>query len=149
MLKILRSLFDTDAQADAAYTLDEQLRLASVVLLVEMMYQDDQVLDEEIQAVKSVIESHFGLQASQAEALFQAACEQAELATDSHEFTSLIAKHYSMEQKIQLIEFLWSVAFADNHGTPLVPIHISASKIARFMHTHTGIRQTKQESAIP
>ncbi|MEJ2426718.1 MAG: TerB family tellurite resistance protein, partial [Candidatus Thiodiazotropha sp.] len=33
--------------------------------------------------------------------------------TDYFQFTSLINKHYSAEQKVWLIEALWRVAFAD------------------------------------
>jgi uncharacterized tellurite resistance protein B-like protein len=43
------------------------------------------------------------------------AAEEAKQATDYFQFTSLINKHFSQEQKIEVVENLWQVAFADGH----------------------------------
>ena len=43
------------------------------------------------------------------------AAEEARLATDYFQFTSLINKSFSAEQKVQVIEYLWQVAYADGH----------------------------------
>ena len=36
-------------------------------------------------------------------------------AYDYHRFTSVINDHFSQEQKIQVVESMWKVAFADGH----------------------------------
>jgi len=39
-------------------------------------------------------------------------------ATDYFQFTSLINRHFSMDQKIRVIELMWSVAWADDELSP-------------------------------
>jgi hypothetical protein len=43
------------------------------------------------------------------------AAEEARLATDYFQFTSLINRNFSAEQKVQVVEYLWQVAYADGH----------------------------------
>ena len=39
-------------------------------------------------------------------------------ATDYFQFTSLINRHFTMDQKIRVIELMWSVAWADDELSP-------------------------------
>ena len=45
--------------------------------------------------------------------LMALAAEEARLATDYFQFTSLINKNFSAGQKVQVVEYLWQVAYAD------------------------------------
>ena len=88
-------------------------RLAGAALLLEVADSDYQRSPDEKKAVVAAIRKGFGINAPQAEELIGlAAAEQAD-ATDYFQFTSLINRTYSKEQKTQLIEALWQVAFAD------------------------------------
>ena len=57
--------------------------------------------------------ARFGLSADEADTLVRLAEEESSQATDYYQFTSLINRHFSAEQKEQVIEHLWEVAYAD------------------------------------
>ena len=98
---------------------EHQLKLATAALLIEMMQQDDHVHDDEIQAVRDVLQNNFTLTQSETLQLCELAKQELDNAVDSHQFTSLIARHYSQAEKIKIIEYLWQVAYADDHLDPL------------------------------
>lgn len=89
------------------------LQLATAALLLEMMRMDGSVAADETVAVAKALETQFGLTAEEASALMALATAEAREATDYFQFTSLINKSFSAEQRIQVIESLWRVAFAD------------------------------------
>lgn len=93
---------------------ERQLNLAAAALLVEMTFQDDDVNEREVSAVKNALKEQLGLTDSEIKELYVLAEEEKHQATDYHQFTSLIARHYTQPQKIKLVESLWAVAFADN-----------------------------------
>ena len=102
-----------NAASDAAR--QHALEIATAALLLEMMRMDSTVTDEETATVTRVLQARFGLTAKELDTLLRFANEEARQATDYFQFTSLINRYYSAEQKIQVVEFLWQVAFADGH----------------------------------
>jgi uncharacterized tellurite resistance protein B-like protein len=92
---------------------EEKLQLATVVLFLEMMHMDDKVEPKEQEIILSLIHQNFLLTVEQTTALLALAEQQRIQATDYFQFTSLINKEYSLEQKIGLIEALWKIAFVD------------------------------------
>ena len=115
MLSAIKQFFDQNLSTETAQDSEHQLKLATAALLIEMMQQDGKTRDEEIVAVKSALQSKFALSESETDELFDLAKEEARQAVDFFQFTSLIHKHYPIEKKIKLIEYLWSIAYADQH----------------------------------
>ena len=116
MLNSIKLFFDTHFQlSESTDNTEHQLKLASAALLIEMMQQDGQVHDQERQAVKTVLAEKFQLTESELHELYELAKQEAHQATDYHQFTRLIAEHYSRQEKIKLVELLWQVAYADGH----------------------------------
>ena len=93
---------------------EHSLQLATTALLVEMMKADTEVSDEERRAVVKTIQSQFHLNDDETKELLQVAEEKIRKATGYFEFTSLINKGLSYEQKVKVIEHLWEIAFADS-----------------------------------
>jgi uncharacterized tellurite resistance protein B-like protein len=91
------------------------LHVATAALLLEMMRMDSSVTAAETAAVAGALQARFGLAAQEVDTLMHLAAEEARQATDYFQFTSLINKHFSREQKIEVVENLWQVAFADGH----------------------------------
>ena len=116
MLDAIKQFFESHLLLDipkGSIESEQAARLAGAALLLEVADADYQQSPEEKRAVEAAIRKSFGIDTSQAEELIRlAAAEQAE-ATDYFQFTSLINRSYSQERKIQLIEALWQVAFAD------------------------------------
>jgi uncharacterized tellurite resistance protein B-like protein len=92
---------------------EEQLRLVSVALFLEMMVMDDKNDPTERELILSLVQKSYSLSAEQAVTLLVSAEQHRKQATDYFQFTSLINKKFSFEQKLQLIESLWRIAFID------------------------------------
>lgn len=93
---------------------DDRLQLAAAALLVEMMRMDDVIKEEEHGKVHEIIVNEFGLSDESAKELIELAEQEISDATDYYQFTSLINKSYTLEQKTQLVECLWRVALSDD-----------------------------------
>ena len=119
MLQSIKNFFEQNISITEPDDTEHQLKLATAALLIEMMQQDDHVHDDEIQAVRDVLQNNFTLTQSETLQLCELAKQELDNAVDSHQFTSLIARHYSQAEKIKIIEYLWQVAYADDHLDPL------------------------------
>jgi uncharacterized tellurite resistance protein B-like protein len=93
---------------------EKTLQLAAAALFMEMMTMDDICEPKEQEVILSLLQQNFSLRPEQAASLMELAEQQRKQATDYFEFTSLINKTYTLEQKIHLIEALWKIAFIDN-----------------------------------
>ncbi len=114
MLNQIKLFFEQHLALPASEkSMEEQLRLASVALFMEMIVMDEKGEKKERALILSMIQKSFSLTAEQAEALIVSAEQQRKQATDYFQFTSLINKKCSFDQKIQLIESLWRIAFVD------------------------------------
>jgi uncharacterized tellurite resistance protein B-like protein len=121
MLKTLKDLFDgllaaapgggTETAADQ----DHRLRLATAVLLVEVMRADASWGDAERRAVQAALVEKFALQPDEADRLAELAESTARQATDLFGFTSQLNDRFSLEQKVRMVELMWRVAYADGH----------------------------------
>ena len=116
MLSNIKSFFEKNfLEIDTAPDELHQLRLATAALLIEMMQQDDEVHEKEYQAIMLALQEKFDLSETETKDLIELAHEEARTATDYHQFTRLIAKQFSQQQKIKVIEYLWMIAYADGH----------------------------------
>ena len=92
---------------------EDQIQLATTALFMEMMTMDDVCQDEEHTAILSLVQKCFAVSSEQAEKLMNAAEVKRKQAVDYFEFTSLINKQCRLEQKIQFVQSLWQIAYAD------------------------------------
>lgn len=91
----------------------DRLHLAAAALLVEMSRADGEVhVDEEL-AVARALRKAFDIDEQKAAELIELAELEIADATCYHQFTSLINKNFSQQQKAQVVEMLWEVAYAD------------------------------------
>jgi uncharacterized tellurite resistance protein B-like protein len=114
MLNQIKLFFEQHLALSApSETPEEKLQLATVALFLEMMQMDDRVEVKEQNIILSLINQNFSITTEQSTSLLQLAEQQRTQATDYYQFTSLINKEYSQEQKVRLIESLWKIAFID------------------------------------
>lgn len=114
MLNAIKTFFEQNLSPEQTEDHEHALKLATAALLIEMMQQDGKTTDDEIQAVKSALRTKFELTESETLTLFELAQEEAKQATDFHQFTRLIHSHFPEEKKIKVVEYLWTIAYADN-----------------------------------
>lgn len=115
MLNKIKQFFEENISPDNQEDIEHRLKLATGALLIEIMQQDGETKDEEVEAIKHALKTKFELSASETNALFVLAHEEAKEAVDLYQFTSLINKHFSVDKKIKVVEYLWVIAYADNH----------------------------------
>lgn len=115
MLKTIKQFFEQNISLVSEVDIEHRLKLATAALMIEIMRQDGETKSEEVVAVKQTLQSTFELTATEMDELFVLASEEARLSVDLYQFTSLINNHFSQSEKIKIIEYLWTVAYADNH----------------------------------
>jgi uncharacterized tellurite resistance protein B-like protein len=149
MLNAINNFFEKNISPEANGDLEHELKLATAALLIEMMYQDDQVHEKEMDAAKEALMEKFGLTEDECHALFSLAEAEVKEAVDFHQFTSLIAREFTQAQKIKVVELLWSVAYADSHLDSMEEHMVR--KIADLIYvSHKDFMKTKHkvESAL-
>lgn len=90
-----------------------RLQLASAALLVELCCADQEYSNEEMHTLRNILRSKFQLDGEELDALWNLAREEVSNATSLFQFTSLINEQYDYKSKVQLLAYMWQVAYAD------------------------------------
>jgi len=89
-------------------------QIAAASLLMEMVYADAEVREEEKQAVLKAIKTNFDLSDEETGEIVLLAEEEAGQAVCLYDFTRLINDNFTYQEKMQVLEMLWTVALSDN-----------------------------------
>jgi uncharacterized tellurite resistance protein B-like protein len=92
---------------------DRQLQLATAVLLLESTRCDFDLRADELNAVLGAVRRMMGLTEEEAVRVIRFAEEEVRQSRRLYEFTGLIDRSYSPEQKKALVQNLWQVVFSD------------------------------------
>ena len=114
MLRAIKNYFDTHLSESKNEDIEHQLQLATAALLIEMMQQDEHEHENEKRTIRAALQEKFSLTEDETDSLYLLANQEVVEATDYYQFTNLIARNFSQEQKIKIIEYLWAIAYADN-----------------------------------
>jgi uncharacterized tellurite resistance protein B-like protein len=126
MLDRIKSLF-VEEPARASKPNKEELQAATAALLVEAACMDGSFDDHERDRIIILMEQHFNLNDEESSTLVLEAEKVVENAGDLYAFTRVIKDRYKPEQRIEMIEMLWEVAFADGNLD-----HFEANLISRI-----------------
>ena len=115
MLKAIRRLFETAPAETHAVRAHErrQLQLAVAVLLHEARRADYAEGEEESGPAQRALTEIFALQPSEAAELLAQGRERAQQLTSFYAPVSVVKREFSMPERIQLLEHLWRITFAD------------------------------------
>jgi uncharacterized tellurite resistance protein B-like protein len=91
----------------------DELKLALTALLVEAAHSHDHFDDRERAVIAQLLERRFNLAPTDARALLVAGEREADRSAELFHFTRIINERLSFEQRIELIEMMWEVAYAD------------------------------------
>ena len=89
------------------------LKLALTALLIEAANCDDRFDESERGVIARLLERRFGLSKSDADQLLAAGEVAASESTELFHFTQVINDRLSSAERVELIEMLWEVAYAD------------------------------------
>jgi len=118
MLAKLKSLLKDSIgqpEAETEEQLQEQLQLASSILLLEVARTDHEIEEVEVERIKLLVKDKFNLSAEATQALMDEADDTINDIIDFHQFTSLLNQHFDLDQKCRLVQYMWEIALADGN----------------------------------
>lgn len=116
MLDIFKSVVQKiKGPAGAAAQTDEalELQIATCALLLETAHADDACTPVEVAHIAELMQQRFGLSREAFDEVRSLSERRRRDEIDLWGFTSSLKKHFSAEQKMQVMEMLWSVIYAD------------------------------------
>jgi uncharacterized tellurite resistance protein B-like protein len=132
IFKLLGLAKATQAAEDDAGGFSGAARVAAVALLHRMAGADFETREEERQAVLAAIGRLLGEPPAEAARVLEEARRHAAESVSLFDFTSVLHRQLDAAQKREVIELLWSVAFADGEVDPQEEYLVR--KVARLLH---------------
>ncbi|ABI58107.1 TerB family tellurite resistance protein [Alkalilimnicola ehrlichii MLHE-1] len=142
------------AQAAEAESPDEHaVHLAAAALLLEMARMDGSLHSGQRQAAEAAVREKLGLSDQETQELMRLAEAELNDAMDYFQFTSLIKDHFDYGQRARLIEYLWTVALADerlhHHEEYLVRRIAELIYVRHADFINARLRAERQQDATP
>lgn len=94
---------------------EHDLKTAVAALLIEVMRADDELQDDEQQTLNETLKKYFSLTDEAVEELIDGASQSLDDAIDYFQFSKQINAQCSAGQRIDIIELLWRLAYADGN----------------------------------
>lgn len=117
MIDRLLGLLNTQNKPAAGGSLDDQ-KLAVAALLIEAARMDQDFDDGERETIASLLTERFDLSATEAATLIDNADQKVQASAQYHPFTHAINQQLEPDEKVEIIEMLWRVAYADGALDP-------------------------------
>jgi len=147
MISNIKKFFEKNLHLDSNTSVAEKsarLPLATAALMFELLKSDQLVDEREIETLIQVLRRTFKLDEKKLQEVIALAEGEARRATSLYEFTSLINADYSYAERVELVESLWEVAYADQH-LDRYEDHL-VRKVAELIHVrHSDFIRTKLE----
>jgi uncharacterized tellurite resistance protein B-like protein len=112
------------------------VELATAVLLVEAMRADADMDAQERAAILDSLKEHFALESADVDELLALAERTSRQANDYFAFTNALNERLGQEQKIEVVEQMWRIAYVD--GSADAGEHHVISKVAGLLHVTHG-----------
>jgi uncharacterized tellurite resistance protein B-like protein len=101
---------ESDTQEQEKY---ERIQIATCIILLEVAKSDNEFSSIEKTTVSAILKKQFSLSPEAAEELVEIAERRRNESIDLWEFTHLINKNYTKEEKKKIVEAVWEVIYAD------------------------------------
>ncbi|GIU51067.1 MULTISPECIES: tellurite resistance TerB family protein [Shewanella] len=113
MIAKLKQFLQSHTQAITPEEQAKQLNLAAASLLLEVMYADETLDEQEVAMLPDMLSSSLGMSLTEANELIDEAKLVQGNATSLYEFTAEINAQFSIEQKQKLLLCMWKLAYSD------------------------------------
>lgn len=110
MLNRIKAFFETREAPERG---EDAVHAAAAALLVEAARTDDTIAESERERILAVTRRHFDLSEDEAQDLLSAAVFDTEDASPYHRYVSVIIERCPPEQRLEIVEMLWEVVYAD------------------------------------
>lgn len=91
----------------------ERIQIATCVILLEVARSDDEFSSIEKTTVAALLKKNFELSPDAVDELIEIASQKRDESVDLWQFTNLINKNYTKQDKIKIVEAVWKVIYAD------------------------------------
>lgn len=99
---------NSDTTAD-----EETLKLATAALLMEAACMDGHADQAELDTIADLLTFHFDLETGEARDLVTAGKQAVQDSVELYGFTRIIKDSFNHDDRVKMIEMLWTVAYAD------------------------------------
>lgn len=113
MLKLLKNLIQGQAVEPLSAHRHERIQVATCALLLEMAHTDEEFSEVEETLIEDLLENRFALPSTAIAQLISLAQGERGASPDLYHFARDINEQFSMDEKIELIESLWRIVYAD------------------------------------
>jgi uncharacterized tellurite resistance protein B-like protein len=113
MLERLMSILQGDDLPPPAAWGREDVEVAAAALLVEAARVDGAIDPSERAMIVGLLAKRFGLDPAGAEALMALGVQEDERTVQLHRFATLVNRRFTEDERIELVEMLWAVCYAD------------------------------------
>jgi uncharacterized tellurite resistance protein B-like protein len=111
MFEYLKSLVSTPANKPDA--LQKKIEIATCALFYEIAKADENFSEDEHNMIVSVMKGKFGLADEEADNLMLQTEESIKKSVSIYEFTILLDRNFSKEEKLELMKNLWRLIYSD------------------------------------
>jgi len=101
------------AESEKNETREKDIHLATCALLVELASIDGEFSSQERDNIVSIFKTKYQVSNEDITGLLKSSKEELEKSIDLWQFTNLINQNYSLEEKLEVIETIWEVAYSD------------------------------------
>lgn len=149
MLKAFRDLLSgnlsQDQRSETRGARDDSVAEATTALLSQMVRADFEVKDREREQMQSGVRKLLDLNDQEADELIRAGEAKAAESVSLYDFTQVLHAQLDPEQKVEIIELLWGIGFAD--GELDSQEEFLVRKVARLLHVpHPDFIAAKQRA---
>jgi uncharacterized tellurite resistance protein B-like protein len=116
MIDVIKRLFSKQVVEDAFVREEDKIHrihLATCALLLELANIDGKFSDDERHNIISVFKRDYKLSDRDISQLMETSEKELNTSIDLWRFTNFINQNYTLEQKIQIVETVWKIAYAD------------------------------------
>lgn len=92
---------------------EAELHVAAAAMLIEAAMMDGAIDERERERIAALIERHFGIQRAEVDQIVARGESKQDASVDIYSFLRVVNAHFDYEERVQLIEMLWDVAYAD------------------------------------
>jgi uncharacterized tellurite resistance protein B-like protein len=91
----------------------DDMHVAVAVLLLEAAHRDDQFGPEERTTIERLLTEKFALSKPECDALMAASQAASDRNVQLHPYTQAVCQHMNPDERVQFVEMLWEVVYAD------------------------------------
>jgi len=115
MIDLIKNFFSPqpDSESASQENVQHDVLVATCAIFLEMAEIDDQFDKSECEHIVSLLKDEYQLSAEYAKELTKIALAERSGSHDLWQFTNLINKNYSNDEKIQVVELLWQLIYHD------------------------------------